>query len=269
MRDVTPSIVRSLFVTAARPMKLPTSMCSGAIAHSPPFSFSTPWIRRTFDSMPSICGAERDEEAAEILHVRLAGGVADRRLARCEDGRHHRVLGRHHARLVEEDLGAAQAVGRHLEAALDLDLARRAAASAWMCGSSRRRPITSPPGGGTLARPSRASSGPASRNDARIRSARTASTSCDESPRGSTRTSFGPVHSALAPVAHEQLEHRLDVADARDVRERDRLVGEQARGEDRQRAVLVPGSANAAVERVSALDDEGVRRCRDGHAGLG
>ena len=43
-----------------------------------------------------------------------------------------------------------------------------------MCGSSRRRPITSPPGGGTLARPSRASSGPASRNDARIRSARAA-----------------------------------------------------------------------------------------------
>ena len=69
-----------------------------------------------------------------------------------------------------------------------------------MCGSSRRRPITSPPGGGTLARPSRASSGPARRNDALIRSASTASTSYDESPCGSTRTSFGPVHSALAPV---------------------------------------------------------------------
>ena len=68
-----------------------------------------------------------------------------------------------------------------------------------MCGSSRRRPITSPPGGGTLARPSRASSGPASRNDARIRSASTASTSCDESPRDG-RAPRSPVHSALAPV---------------------------------------------------------------------
>ena len=53
-RGWTASIVRSLFVTAARPMKLPTSMCSGAIVHSPPCSRSTPWMRRTFDSMPSI-----------------------------------------------------------------------------------------------------------------------------------------------------------------------------------------------------------------------
>ena len=54
----------------------------------------------------------------------------------------------------------------------------------------------------------------------------------------------------------EQLDHRLDVADARHVRQRHRLVGEQARGEDRQRAVLVPGRADAAVERPAALDDE-------------
>ena len=45
-----------------------------------------------------------------------------------------------------------------------------------MCGSSRRRPITSPPGGGIVAEPNLASSGPASRNEARIRSARCAST---------------------------------------------------------------------------------------------
>src|SRR4051794_14481337 len=36
------------------------------------------------------------------------------------------------------------------------------------CGSSRRRPITSPPGGGITTRPQRANSGPATRNDARI-----------------------------------------------------------------------------------------------------
>src|SRR3954471_16019329 len=45
------------------------------------------------------------------------------------------------------------------------------------CGSSRRRPITSPPGGGITAEPKRASSGPAARNDARMRSASEASTS--------------------------------------------------------------------------------------------
>ena len=69
-----------------------------------------------------------------------------------------------------------------------------------MCGSRRRRPITSPPGGGTLAFPSRASSGPASRNEARICRASASSTSCDDRPLASIRTSFVPVHSALAPV---------------------------------------------------------------------
>src|SRR3954447_4307368 len=71
---------------------------------------------------------------------------------------------------------------------------------AWMCGSSRRRPITSPPGGGTVARPSRARSGPASRNDARIRLARRSSISCVDSSAACTRTSFSPVHSASAPT---------------------------------------------------------------------
>ena len=138
-----------------------------------------------------------------------------------------------------------------------------------MCGSRRRRPITSPPGGGTLARPSRASSGPASRNDARIRSASTASTSCDESSPRSTRTSFGPVHSALAPV---RATSSIIVSTSRMRGTFDSVTGlvcEQARGEDRQRAVLVSGGADAAVEWVSALDDEGLRRGRDGHAGLG
>ncbi len=49
------SIVMSLEVMAARPIRLPTSMWSGAIRHSPPPSESTPWMRRTLDSIPSIC----------------------------------------------------------------------------------------------------------------------------------------------------------------------------------------------------------------------
>src|SRR5205809_5497638 len=69
-----------------------------------------------------------------------------------------------------------------------------------MCGSSRRRPITSPPGGGTLARPCRASSGPASRNEERIRFASSPSTSYPISWAW-TRSSFGPVHSTSAPSA--------------------------------------------------------------------
>src|SRR5215203_5433933 len=68
-----------------------------------------------------------------------------------------------------------------------------------MWGSRRRRPITSPPGGGTLARPRRARSGPASRNDARIRLASRSSISCVVSSAAWMRTSLPPVHSASAP----------------------------------------------------------------------
>ena len=71
-----------------------------------------------------------------------------------------------------------------------------------------------------------------------------------------TRSSFGPDPVGLGADAVEQPDHRLDVVDARHVRERHRLVGEQARGEDRQRAVLVPGGADPAAERMTAFDDE-------------
>ena len=74
-------------------------------------------------------------------------------------------------------------------------------ARAWTCGSSRRRPITSPPGGGTLARPKRASSGPASRNEARIWLQRSGSSSVFSAFLGSIRISFGPVHSTSAPTS--------------------------------------------------------------------
>src|SRR5471032_2079061 len=67
-----------------------------------------------------------------------------------------------------------------------------------MCGSSRRRPMMSPPGGGTLARPRRASSGPASRKDERIWLARSPSTSYPTFCAW-MRTSFAPVHSTSAP----------------------------------------------------------------------
>src|SRR4051794_16873365 len=68
-----------------------------------------------------------------------------------------------------------------------------------MCGSSRRRPITSPPGGGIVARPNRATSGPASRNDARIFLQSSSSGADFDAPRASTRTSFGPIQLASAP----------------------------------------------------------------------
>ena len=54
----------------------------------------------------------------------------------------------------------------------------------------------------------------------------------------------------------EQLDHHLDVADARQVRQPHLLGGEHGRGEDRQGAVLVSRRADRAGERATALDDE-------------
>src|SRR6187551_2153017 len=64
--------------------------------------------------------------------------------------------------------------------------------NAWMCVSSRRRPITSPPGGGTVARPKRASSGPARRNEARISRPSSGSSAVLSTDEESTVTAFAP-----------------------------------------------------------------------------
>ena len=71
--------------------------------------------------------------------------------------------------------------------------------SASRCVSTRRRPMMSPPGGGRLTRPKRASIGPASRIDARMRAHRAASSSRDSARDASMSTVFGPVQLTAAP----------------------------------------------------------------------
>src|SRR5207249_2031613 len=61
------------------------------------------------------------------------------------------------------------------------------------------RPITSPPGGGKLTRPKRASIGPASRIDARIRAHNLGSSSRGSARAVFTSTAFGAVHATAAP----------------------------------------------------------------------
>ena len=65
--------------------------------------------------------------------------------------------------------------------------------------SMRRRPITSPPGGGSVTLPNRASIGPASKIDARIRAQSLGSRSRASAPAVFTSTEFGPVQRTAAP----------------------------------------------------------------------
>ena len=57
-------------------------------------------------------GAHLHEHPREVLHVGLAGGVADHGLPGRQRGGHQGVLGRHHGGLVHEHVGGPQAARR-------------------------------------------------------------------------------------------------------------------------------------------------------------
>ena len=243
------SIVMSPPVAAARPMKLPTSMCSGATRQSPPCSSVTPWTRRTFDSMPSIwapsetrkrqrswtCGSQ----AALPITVSPSASTAAMRtfsvaitLASSRKIDFPRSRG---ARISKRPL---------------ISISTPSSARPWMCGSSRRRPITSPPGGGTVAAPRRASSGPASRKDARMRRHSSSSSSDLCTPVGVDPDLVLTEPLGVGTDVDQELDHRLHVADPRHVRQLEGLRREHGGGENRQGAVLVSGRADGAAQRI-------------------
>ena len=72
----------------------------------------------------------------------------------------------------------------------------------------------------------------------------------------STRTVFGAGPLGAGAEIHQQREHRLDVADARNVVEIDRTVGQDGGGEDRERGVLVAGRTHGSAKRTTAVDQK-------------
>ena len=139
----TLSITTSPPVTAARPAKLADldvirADAVGAAAE-PLDTLDVEDVRAD----PLDRRAETDEEAAEILDVRLAGGVPDDRLALGEDRRHDRVLGAHHRGLVEVQARAPRPRRAHVVAAVQLERrhrARRRRGCACRDGGGRSRP---------------------------------------------------------------------------------------------------------------------------------
>ena len=151
----------------------------------------------------------RDEEAAQILDVRLAGGVHDRRLAGGERSGHDGVLRPGHRRLVEEDLRPDEAVRLHVEAPVGRDLRPEA----------RQRVdvrVEAPPADDVSAGrrhdclAQRATSGPARRMEARMRVQSSASSSVffvlGDDPHDAVAEALD-----LDPEVGHELEHRLDV----------------------------------------------------------
>ena len=116
--------------------------------------------------------------------------------------------------------------------------------------------MKSPPGGGIRASPKRASSGPASRNEARICLESSSSTATSETLGGAEPQAVVGDPVGLDPEPLEQGDLRFGVADPRHPVQEQLLLGEQAGGEDRQGRVLVAGDGQLARERRAALDDE-------------
>ena len=67
-------------------------------------------------------GAQGVQHVAQVLHMRLGGGIADDRLALGGHGRHDDVLGGGDAGLVQQDVRAGQAIGTEFEHAVVGDL---------------------------------------------------------------------------------------------------------------------------------------------------
>ena len=149
--------------------------------------------------------AHRHQEAGEVLDVGLARSVA-------QNGRPLAITAAISAFSVPVTLGSSRNMSAPTSFfAFDLVAvahhdrgAQRSSARKWV--STRRRPMTSPPGGGSVTVPKRASSGPASSIEARIR-AQSAGRAAWARPPGRRSARFGPVHSALRAEIVEQGEH--------------------------------------------------------------
>ena len=161
-------------VTPASAMNEPISMWSGLTACSQPPRRATPWTVRTLEEIPSIaapmrtsmrarsctCGSQAalrmivvpgvSAAAIRAFSVPITDGSSMKKSTACRP---------------------VSGASRRMSEIVCSTVAPRAM-KASRCGSRRRRPMTSPPGGGMWAEPKRASSGPASRKDARMRSAR-------------------------------------------------------------------------------------------------
>src|SRR3954467_4497407 len=164
-------------VTPASAMNEAISMWSGETVCSQPPSSPTPWTCMTLEPIPSI--------AAPILlsmRARSCTWGSQAALRMIEDPFRPAAAIRAFSVPITEGSSMKKSHGaRPLSAVMAMSrpcsTVAPSARKASRCGSSRRRPITSPPGGGIRALPKRASSGPAARNEARMRSARPASTS--------------------------------------------------------------------------------------------
>ena len=255
----TSSIVRSPPVTAARPMKLPTSMWSGAIRHSPP-----PRPRRPrCAARSSRCPRSRAPSSTRKRQRSwTCGSQAALPITVSPSARTAAMI----VFSVAITLASSRKTCAPRSASARMSYGRRSSTSApssskaWMCGSSRRRPITSPPGGGTSRGRSARAAGPrgGTTRGSGGRAPRRARVVVDG--RRATRTSFGPIHAASAPrsassstiVSTSRMRGTFASVTGSSVSRHAARIGSAP--------FLFPAARTRPLSGLPALDDEGLAR---------
>ena len=242
-------------MTAARAAKLATSTCSGPIRYAPPPSRSTPSIRRMFDPTPSILAPSviRNRQRSWMWGSQAAWPTIVSPLASTAAMIAFSVpitdASSRYMRLPDEALRAqvVGAVDLHLDAELREGVNVGVEAPAADHVAARRRDD------GT----------PEARQQGAGEQERGANLAAEvgielglRDPGAVDPDLVRPGPDGVRAEVGEELDHHLDVTDAREVRQPHLLGGEHGRGEDRQRAVLVSGRADRAGERATTLDDE-------------
>ena len=169
----------------------------------------------------------------------LAGGVADHGGPGRERRGHQGVLGRHHRGLVHEDLAGLEAAGRgEDDVAVGLD--RRAHGAEGVEVGIQAPAADDVPAG-------RWHLGAAEAGEQRPGEQERGADALGELAVDLGGANVGGAQRHLVLGARhpdadvlEQAEHRVDVANARDVRDHDLLLGQHRGREDGQRSVLVP-----------------------------
>jgi len=200
--------------------------------------------------------AHRHQALRQIHHLRFAGGVFDDRGATGQHGGHQQVFGAGDCDQIQHDMRAFQAVGAGADVAvLDLDLRSHGFQALDV----------------QVDRP-RADGATAGQRHVGLTEAR------DQRPQHQNRRAHGPnqfvgrlkgldgagidldvhplVHHQIHAHPAQQLHGGSHVLKVRDVADRDRSVGQQGGGQNRQHRVLRAGRPQFAPQGDAAVDDQ-------------
>ena len=198
-------------------------------------------------------GPHRVEHPAEVLHVRLAGGVLDDRFAACGGRGHDRVLRGGYRGFIQEDLAADQTVGAQTQHTVVLYPRAQPL-------QRQNMGVESTPADHVAAR-RREHDLAAARQERPGKQDRSANFGGQlltdlrrVERRGLQSPGVGAVGSNRTPEALEDAQHDANVGDVGNVAQCYGLAGQHRRGDARKRGVLVAAGTDRSACGIAAVD---------------